>query len=156
MTEPSTNSGPAVPPPPAATRKRAWLLLALGAGLVLLLGLGITAYVVVARSNSDEEKIRRVIGDFAVAVDRQDQARVIALLCEEEADDIREDDDYDPANDGGVDPPAKTPVDVSDIRVNGDVASARISRPSRPDATLYFRREAGTWKVCAPAGNVRA
>jgi hypothetical protein len=47
----------------------------------------------------------------------------------------------------------KKAVTTSDIRITGDTASAKIARPGQPDTTLYFRKEGGAWKVCAPAGD---
>ncbi|MER6302327.1 hypothetical protein ABT247_22590 [Kitasatospora sp. NPDC001539] len=48
---------------------------------------------------------------------------------------------------GGRSAPA---LDVSDVRIQGDTASARVTRPG-VDATIHLRREAGVWKVCEPA-----
>jgi hypothetical protein len=119
---------------------------------------GVVVWVLVARANSDETKIQRLVGDFATAVDRDDQDKLLGLLCAEEASDITEDDDFDPANNGGpiTDPGDNRPVRAADIRVTGDTASARITRPAQPDTTLYFRKESGHWRVCASAGDPAA
>jgi hypothetical protein len=150
--------GPPASQPPATRRlagsMRWWVLGAAAAGLVLVVLAGVVVWVVVARTNSDEAKIQRLVGDFATAVDRDDQDKLLNLLCAEEARAITEDDDYDPANNGGpITDSRKIPVKATDIRVTGDTASARITRPSQPATTLYFRKEAGRWKVCAPAGD---
>lgn len=147
---------PSVARPPSWLRRH-WVLLVVAAGsvgLLILVAAGIVISVVVARANSDEAKIAAVVDDFAVAVDQSDQATILTLLCAEEASSITEDDDYDPADNGPVTGQQKRPsVSTSDIRVNGDTASAKIARPSQPDTTLYFRKEDGGWKVCAPAGD---
>jgi ketosteroid isomerase-like protein len=147
---------PSVARPPSWFRRQ-WVLLVVAAGsicLLVLVAAGIVLSTVVARANSDEAKIAALVDDFAVAVDQSDQATIVTLLCAEEASAITEDDDYDPADNGPVTGQQKKPsVTTSDIRVNGETASAKIARPSQSDTTLYFRKEGGGWKVCAPAGD---
>ena len=43
------------------------------------------------------------------------------------------------------------PVEISEVRVTGDVASVRVTRPPVPATTMYLRKENGVWKVCAAA-----
>lgn len=139
-------------PPPDPPRRRRWPWVVAAGVLVLLVAIAVTLPGVVRRAFGDEAQIRALVQDFARAVDREDQAAVIGLLCAEEATAITEDDDYDPARDGGVvDPPPERPVRTSQIRVAGSVASARVARPSQPTITLWFRQEGGRWTVCAPA-----
>jgi hypothetical protein len=127
------------------------LLITSIVGAVLLVAGGVVAYLLVARANSDEAKIQRLVQDFAVAIDYADQEKVLSLLCTEEADRIREDDDFHPRDTAGPAPEdATAEVTISDLRVTGDTASARITRPSRPAATLHFTKEGGEWKVCDP------
>ncbi|MBQ1040777.1 MULTISPECIES: hypothetical protein [Micromonospora] len=134
---------------------RWWLLGGAAAVLAVAVAAGVVVWVLGARSNSDEAVIDKLVSDFAIAVDQDDQDKILGLLCAEEALDITEDDDYDPANNGGpiVDPGPERPVKASDIRVTGNTASARITRPDQPDSTLTFRKESGHWRVCAPAGD---
>jgi hypothetical protein len=117
------------------------------------------------RSNSGASKhpyvtvvmrTRMLVEHFAVAVARDDQPAVLKLLCASEAEALMEDDDFDPSQappDGSA---AVRPVTVADIRITGDTASARVTRPGQQDVTLHFRKESGTWKVCAPAGDPTA
>jgi hypothetical protein len=154
-------SGAGAPAPRAGSAGR-WAIVAVAAGLAVVVACGLVGCVVVTRvggdqatvlSTSDEAKIRKLVNQFAAAVDREDQAAIVALLCTEEAEGITDDEDYDPSRDGGVTERRTAPITISDIRITGDVASARISRPSQPDTTLYFRKENGVWKVCAAAGD---
>jgi ketosteroid isomerase-like protein len=124
--------------------------VAVAAGLVLAV---VAAVLLTTGGNRDQAKIRTVVNRFAAAVQNEDQARIVGLLCAEEAADITEDDDYDPAAtrvDGTRDKPV-FPVHASNIRVTGDVASARVTSAFQRPTTLYFRKERGTWKVCASA-----
>ncbi|MGH7485187.1 MAG: hypothetical protein ACREMY_06220, partial [bacterium] len=92
---------------------------------------------------------------FATAVDMEDQARIVSLLCKEEADVFTDSDGYDPANNGGVATPENhfPSSTTSGIHIAGDVASARVTRSAKYSTTLYFRKENGEWKVCAPAAD---
>lgn len=147
--EPPPGSGPPSEPPPHG-RGRLVLLVAAGA-LVVVAGV-VVAVVALTRPRGDEADIRALVDRFALAVDREDQAAVVALLCAQEAADITEDDDYDPANDGGLatQPPHRD-VRTSQVQVTGDVASARVERPEQDATTLWFRKEDGVWTVCAYA-----
>ncbi|MFD0817185.1 hypothetical protein ACFQ0D_02365, partial [Micromonospora zhanjiangensis] len=156
---PGPSYGQAVAPPGPAVARRSggawkwWLIGGVAAVLALVITAGVVGWVLVARANSDEAKIQRLAGDFAAAVDRDDQGKILSLLCAAEAADITEDDDYDPAEGGPVVSPGPTrPVKTSDITVTGDAASARVSRPGQPDTTLHFRKESGHWRVCDPSG----
>ncbi|HKT03810.1 MAG TPA: hypothetical protein VJT31_30135 [Rugosimonospora sp.] len=128
-------------------RRRRWI----AAGLVLLIAVSIAVAVLVARGRTDTARIRALARDFTVAVDREDQAKIVSLLCAAEAGAVTGDDGYDPAHTGGA-PAAdgSLRITVTGIRVTGDTATARVSRGSRAPVTLNFRREAGGWRVCAP------
>jgi hypothetical protein len=104
----------------------------------------------VALGNSDEAQIRRVLQRFAVAIDRNDRGGIVAALCAEEAETFTEGvgEAEDPEPDTSSSPP---PVEISDVRVTGDVASVRVARPPVPATTMYLRKEDGVWKVCAAA-----
>jgi hypothetical protein len=151
--EQSSNPTPeqAAPATPGPRRRR--VLIAAAAGLAVVLAAAIAVSVIVVRGNSDQARIQKVVDDFASAVDQGDQARIVSLLCTQEATAVTEDDDYDPANRPGPATGARKAVRTSDIRVTGGTASARVSRSNQPDATLHFRKEAGVWKVCASAGD---
>jgi hypothetical protein len=126
----------------------------------LRLVLGVAGAVLIAgviagcekHDQSDDAQIRQVVDQFAKAVDRLDQPAILGLLCKEEADEMKDDDDFDPDAAPLADPEVRS-VQASDIQVNADTANARISRPGQQDITLWFRREGSTWKVCAPAAD---
>lgn len=137
-------------PPTGRRRRRLPWLVAAGAALVVAVA-AIVIVVVVRRGSADRNGITEVATTFAAAIENSDQAGVLSVLCAEEAEEITEDDDYDPgvaAGAGG----AKPQVFVSELKVAGDTASAQVSQDGQPAAMLYFRKESGAWKVCAPAG----
>jgi hypothetical protein len=137
---------------PRGTRRRR-LLIAGAGGLVVVLAAAIVISMLVVRANSDRAKIQKLVDNFASAVDQGDQARIVSLLCAEEAAAVTDGDDYDPSNKPGPAAAARRAVRTSEIRVAGSVASAQITRPDQPVATLHFRKEAGVWKVCATAAD---
>ncbi|GAA1593984.1 hypothetical protein GCM10009678_90200 [Actinomadura kijaniata] len=96
----------------------------------------------------EQGKVRKVVTDFAAAVDRNDNAAVLSMLCPQEAEGVA--DDLDSPGDRG-DPRAElVPITVEDVRITGDVAEARVTRPRQRPATLFLRREGGVWKLCDP------
>ena len=108
--------------------------------------------------DSDEAEIRQLVRDFAAATDYTDTRTIVSLLCTEEAEGITESGSYDPDDPDRMGPVAMPedwrppPVETSEVRVVGDVASALVRRDER-SFTLYFRREGGHWTVCAPAAD---
>lgn len=130
------------------------MLTWLTAGLVVLGGVGTLLYVVFV-VNGDAAQVRRTVESFAAAVDSDDLATTVGLLCADEARDITEDDDYDP--DPIDNPPAATAdpgpakVTPSEVRIRGDVAAATLTHVGGPPTTLYLRKDGGSWKVCAAA-----
>jgi len=144
-------AGPTDGPPAARpSRRRAIVVTTVAVGALVVVG-AVVAGVLVARSHSDEARIRTLVSQFAAVVDDEDQDGILSLMCQEEAADITADDDYGPSRPPPVDPPPHRPVRVSDVRVDGEVASAHITRPGQPGATLWFRKEDGRWTVCAHA-----
>ncbi|MGK5554581.1 Rv0361 family membrane protein [Actinomadura kijaniata] len=96
----------------------------------------------------EQGEVRKVVTDFAAAVDRNDNATVLSMLCPREAAGVA--DDLDSPGDRG-DPRAElVPITVEHVRITGDVAEARVTRPRQPPATLFLRREGGAWKLCDP------
>ncbi|BEK97811.1 hypothetical protein NS14008_26365 [Nocardia seriolae] len=53
--------------------------------------------------------------------------------------------------DGGNAAIPKPTYRISDMKVRGDVASARLEFEPDGSQQMYFRRESGRWRVCAPA-----
>lgn len=131
-------------------RRRVLAVTAVVVGALVVTG-AVVARVLVARATSDEARIRALVSQFAVVVDGEDQDGILALMCREEAEDITDDDDYDPSRPPPTDPPPPRPLRVFDVRVDGTIASARITRPGQPGTTLWFREEDGRWTVCSHA-----
>ncbi|GII95271.1 Rv0361 family membrane protein [Sinosporangium siamense] len=95
-----------------------------------------------------EAEIRSTVERFAHAVDREDTVTMIAMLCEEEAQSVA--DEVSSSGDQVLDRSHERPIDVSDIRIAGDVATVRVTRPAQQPVTMYLRKESNTWKLCDP------
>jgi hypothetical protein len=39
-------------------------------------------------------------------------------------------------------------IEVTDVKVDGDRATAAITTDGQPDGAAYFRKEDGDWKLC--------
>lgn len=134
--------------PPRKSRKGLWVTLAvvvavvaIAVAVVLVIGLG---------GSSDEKQIRQAINGFAEAVDTANTPKTLSYLCAEEARQIIERDDYDPNDTSTIDPIKRLPVNISDVHISGDTATARLKRPPAQTRTLRLKKEAGTWKLCNP------
>ncbi|MFC0041836.1 hypothetical protein [Actinomadura rayongensis] len=117
--------------------------------LVALVGVVVAGYLVVAGLNSaggEKDEIRKTVKEFAGAVDRNDNVTLLSMLCPQEAAGVADDID---APDGRGDPNAKPiPIKVDDVKINGNVAEVRVTRPRQKPATLFLRKEKGVWKLC--------
>jgi hypothetical protein len=123
-------------------------------GVLLLAACGVGLYLMVRTpADTDKTRIRTLVENFAAAVDRDEQSTILKLLCSSEAQEIMQDDDFDPSRPPPSPQPSVRSVKVTDIHVEDDTASARVTRPSQSAVRLYFRKEKGAWKVCAPAGD---
>ncbi|GAB08719.1 hypothetical protein GOARA_019_00010, partial [Gordonia araii NBRC 100433] len=116
------------PPPPPRSRKGLWAGLA-GVLVVLIVAVCATLYFVFGFGMSDSDKISKTINGFAEAVDTMNTPKTLSLLCESEARQIREHEDYDPNDDSTIDPLERRPVNISNLRINGDVAHVTVTRP---------------------------
>ncbi|MBD0692142.1 hypothetical protein [Streptomyces sp. CBMA123] len=145
---------PTSPPeiPRRVPRKR-WPYL-LGVAVLLLVAAGVVGYVEKDRAPGEPDRVRQVADRFAGAVDRGDVAASVGMLCAEEAGDLADDGlpsgEASPSADEQQPGASGPPVEISDVRIQGDVASVHVTRPG-VDTTLYLRKEAGVWSVCAPA-----
>ncbi len=125
--------------------------------LVVLTALGVGLYVFLA--GREEREVRSVADSFVTAVDTADEARIVGLLCPEEAADITGNENLlPPETSSDLAPDASTAAadpafarEITDIEVADDVASARVVRPDQEPFTLYLRKDASGWKICAPA-----
>ncbi len=134
--------------PSSRRRKTWWTLTAVGvllAAVVVCVGV----FLRPERGDTEQSKVQKVVADFALAVDRGDTSTMVALLCLEEARGITDNDDN--SADGERDTRSKPiPTTTSDVRIKGNVASAVVTRPAQKPASVYLRKEDGTWKMCAP------
>ncbi|MFG2287609.1 hypothetical protein ACGFOU_16320 [Streptomyces sp. NPDC048595] len=124
------------------------------AAVLLAAAGGITAYLLPDQGDSEQSRIEKAVADFALAVDRGDTARMVGLLCLEEARGVT--DDGADSGDAERDTRSKPiPVTTSDIRIKGSVASVVVTRPAQKPTAVYLRKEKGAWKLCAPAEKSR-
>ncbi|WP_369355266.1 hypothetical protein [Streptomyces sp. cg2] len=101
------------------------------------------------RGDTEQSKVQQAVTDFALAVDRGDTAKMVALLCLDEAHGVADNDDN--SADGERDSRSKPiPTTTSDVRIKGSVASVVVTRPAQKPVSVYLRKENGTWKMCAP------
>jgi hypothetical protein len=151
-TGPGPYPQPGYPPsspgyPPRGTKSKAlWLSVIAGAVAVVIAVMATGLYVV--HRNSDPVKIRSLVGDFSVAVYGGDPRQMARYMCAEGAQSFL-DTIEDPDTPAALETPP--PFDVSDIEVKGDVASAKLTFERTGVQTMYFRKEAGKWTVCAAA-----
>jgi ketosteroid isomerase-like protein len=123
-----------------------WLSVIAG-GAAVVVAVTVAGLYVVHR-NSDPVKIRSLVGDFSAAVYGGDPRQMARYMCAEGAQSFL-DTIEDPATPAAHEAPP--PFDVSDIQVKGDVASAKLTFKPTGVQTMYFRKEAGKWTVCAAA-----
>ncbi|MEU4120529.1 hypothetical protein AB0F71_39315 [Kitasatospora sp. NPDC028055] len=102
----------------------------------------------------EADRVRQVVARFATTVDQGDVAGTLRMLCTEEAGEMADDDlpsgGGSPSADGPEPAASGPPVEISEVSVHGDVASAHVTRPG-VDTTIYLRKEAGVWSLCASA-----
>lgn len=105
----------------------------------------------VSTTRDDNLLIRDLTKAFAAAVDQESPRKVAALMCADEAESFL-DNINDPDRDDPAEPVEEPTIDIPQVRVYGEVALARFTRPHAA-GTLFFRREDGRWTVCADAEN---
>jgi hypothetical protein len=137
-------------PPPYSTHRKStrglWIALAT---VVLLTGI-VAVLVVVFAGRNDKKHIAQAIEGFAEAVDTGNMPKMLGYLCAAEARQITERDDYDSDETSRIDPIKRLPVNIGDVQIRGDTATARLSRPPAQPRTLRLKKEAGIWKLCNP------
>ena len=146
------SSGPPAQPAPDGQRRRRLVWVLVGVAVSIVAGATIALVVTGDGPLSDEAQIRSVLEQFADAVDHADNRRVASLLCAPEADQFLSDEDIDldaPPVEGI---PAR-PLEISNIEIHGDVASAQVRREQPQANPVWLRREGGEWRVCMEAGD---
>jgi hypothetical protein len=129
---------------PKKSKRSLWILLCVIAAVTTVL------IVVRITGSSDEAQIKSTINQFAEAVDHNDTSKALSYVCTAEAAQMTER-DGDAANDSDtVAPTTRLPVNLTDIHITGDTATAQLSRPPQQPRTVHLKKEAGTWKLCDP------
>jgi hypothetical protein len=132
---------PVAPP----STKRAALIIGIAVGLVVLLGAGIAAYLVLRPDDSP----RAALDNWWEAVNDRDVERVRSLTCARFSDDIEEP--------GPDDAPTTATWDITSVeQIDERTAVVTFTvQMSTGGATEEERwavvREGGSWKVCGPA-----
>lgn len=136
------------PPVPPRRRKQVWLYAVL-AVVVITVASAVAAIAAYDHyQNSDPARIKALIGAFSDSVSRGNPQEIATLMCREEAE---------PYLDAAADPGGelanapKPKFRIGDIVVHGDAASATLIFRDDQTQTMYFRKNAGKWTVCAPA-----
>lgn len=124
------------------------LLIVGGAAATALVVIAAAAFGVYWVMTDDERDARAAVEEFAHAVDRGDQAAVLAMLCSEEAEALRESGVPEEETGGGSD--LERPIRTSDVEIRDHIARAVVRRPDQDTATVYLKLESGTWKMCDP------
>jgi hypothetical protein len=154
--------GPAYPPPKSGGSGKWWLI---GGVVTVVAVLGLVLTVVLTASSdgngqtasgrsssvasSDEDQIRSLMtapaGDPAELQQRfcQNDQEVFDKLGGLGALDVP----------GGADGKPTGEVSITDIKVTGNKATAKVTMSGSgniglPDSTIYFRKESGEWKLC--------
>jgi hypothetical protein len=130
-------------------RRKGLIIGGSAAGMATLVVAAILAWFLLG-SNGEEDQIRALMGNFNAAVESGDVDAVATYLCADEAATFK-----------GlhIDVPATAPpapqqhaqVGLSDIQIKGQLASATLTATGKQTTTLYFRKEAEAWKMCAGA-----
>lgn len=145
------------PPQPPKKSNGTWWILG-GVASVLIVAALVVGGVFLFRSgdqilvSTDETQIQQLVEEFGAAGNTGKFSDLGQYFCAAEAGmfgalgelgDILE----------GIDVPQSTQtseVTATDIKVKGDVASAKMNAGG-PFDTAYFRKESGEWKVCMSA-----
>ena len=148
---------PPQPPQPPKKSNGTWWILG-GVASVLIVAALVVGGVFLFRSgdqilvSTDESQIQQLVEEFGAAGNTGKFSDLGQYFCAAEAGmfgalgelgDILE----------GMDVPQSTQtseVTATDIKVKGDVASAKMNAGG-PFDTAYFRKESGEWKVCMSA-----
>lgn len=152
---PPTGSMPPVPgppPPPNAGHGRRRIVLAAIAVLVVAgAATGTTLFLMRDHGGGDRAEITRVANEFADATNTGNVSKMTPLMCSEEAQALQDSsDEIDPA-DLPAKPESRLQFDVKQVQVKKNLAEATIAFPKTGNTTqIYFRKESGDWKVCAP------
>lgn len=139
--------GPQPPLPPQRHGLPRSKLVLIAASAIVLAAALVTAYFTVG-DDGEQKQVRTTVVNFSHAIDRNDNATMLSLLCKEEAAAVA--DDIDSPNDHGQPQAKLIPITVKDVHITKDVAKVRITRPRQQPATLFLRKEGGAWKLCDP------
>lgn len=138
---------PPFPQPPKKSRKGLWASLTVVAvGLVAVLGIG--GFVIFGPGFSDSGKVKKTVDEFAAAVDTSNAPAMLALMCTAQAQQLRDTEGFDADDDSTVDPGSRRPVNISDIRIDGDTAQVTVTRPPEQPNQFTLVKEDGRWKMC--------
>lgn len=141
---------PGYPPATQPPRPRRTWLLAGGVALTVAVVAGaVVGGMWFVNADNESDAIVALTGKFAAAADTGDPASVVGYLCTQEADALKKVMRVPAA--APDTPAAKAGVGATDVAVKGELASAMLTEAGQHKNTVYFRKEAGQWKVCMSA-----
>ena len=146
-------------PGPRRRRRAVWPWVLVAAAVVAVAVLAFLAArpdtvegSAVAADGSDDVRISRLVQEFALAVTNEDVEAITGLMCPEEARQFEDAVVPDPAAPAAEPVSEIEPVQVTDVRLAGDAASALVtSNEQVPPQPMGFQRLDGQWRVCSSA-----
>ncbi|QRY43460.1 DUF4878 domain-containing protein [Mycolicibacterium boenickei] len=140
--------GYGMPPPGRNNSKRTALILGGIGGAVILLVVIVMVIVMGTGSSSDERAIKQVFEDISETGSASESMK---YFCAEDQQMMKKYESSMPGSfDADIPEPAGRPdsVEVTDVKVDGDRATATVTTDGEPDGSAYFRKEDGDWKLC--------
>ena len=154
--------GPGYPPPKSGGSGKWWLI---GGVVAVVAVIGVVLTVVLATGSSSNGQTASGRSSSAASSD-EEQIRSLMTAPAGDPGELQQrfcQNDQDVFNKlgglgaldvpGGADGKPTGEVSITDIKVNGNKATAKISMSGSgnvglPDSTIYFRKESGEWKLC--------
>ena len=137
-----------MPPPGRNNSKRTALILGGIGGAVILLVVIVMAIVMGTGSSSDERAIKQVFEDIGATGSASESMK---YFCAEDQQMLKKyessmPESFDADLPEGTGRPGST--EITDVKVDGDRATATVTTDGEPDGSAYFRKEDCDWKLC--------
>ncbi|MFV8142284.1 hypothetical protein ACNQR7_32475 [Mycolicibacterium senegalense] len=135
-----------VPSPPGSRRKTGMIIGGVAVGLVVVVAA--VGFFLRSSGSSDEQAIKNLLEDSGNASGSVSEAKQFLCAADQK---MMESIDTSGLGDLGIDIPQPTAVagggEVSDVKVDGDKATAAVSAAGATH-TIHLRKEEGSWKIC--------
>ncbi|WP_273732349.1 DUF4878 domain-containing protein [Mycolicibacterium septicum] len=140
--------GYGMPQPSRNNSKRTALILGGIGGAVILLVVIVMVFVMGTGSSSDERAIKQVFEDIG---ETGSTSESMQYFCAEDQQMLKKYESSMPESfDADILEAKGRPdsVEITDVKVDGDRATATVTTDGEPDGSAYFRKEDGDWKLC--------